>query len=128
MTLLKLMMIGLGGAAGTLARYATTGVLLGVTQRTLFPWGTLAVNAVGCLVIGYLHGLFSDYRPFSDEYRLAITVGFLGGYTTFSTFGLETMNFLHDAQYLRAVANVLLNNIGGLAMVMLGYGIQRLQA
>lgn len=127
MTLLKLLMIALGGAAGTLARYATTGVLLGVTQRTLFPWGTLAVNAVGCLVIGYLHGLYSTYRPLSNEY-LAITVGFLGGYTTFSTFGLETMNFLHDAQYLRAVANVLLNNIGGLAMVMLGYGIQRLQA
>ena len=124
----KLLLIALGGAAGTLARYGTQTALAGLSGRTLFPWGTLAVNLLGCLVIGYLHGVFSHYRLIPTEYRLLIMVGVLGGFTTFSSYGLETINLVHDRQYWRALANFALNNLLGLALVVVGYGLATYQA
>ena len=121
----KLFLIALGGAVGTLARYGTATVLLPLAQRTEFPWGTLVVNVTGCFMIGLLHGLFVDRWVPAEEYRLALLVGFLGGYTTFSTFGWETAELLRDGRYARAGFNVLGQNVLGIAAVFTGYALGR---
>ena len=126
--LLKLLLIALGGAAGTLARYGTGALLRGPSERGGFPYGTLAVNLLGCFVIGYLQGLFADRWLVREEYRVAVLVGFLGGYTTFSTFGWETTAMLHDGQWVRASANLLASNVLGVLLVMVGYSLARLRA
>jgi fluoride exporter len=123
--MLKLLLIALGGAIGTLARFWTGSMMLRATAKQLFPWGTLTVNLLGCLLIGYLSGLFSD-RLIRPEYRLAITVGFLGGYTTFSSYGWETASFLREREWFLAGAYILANNVVGIALVVIGYGLSRL--
>jgi CrcB protein len=121
----KWLLIAFGGAAGSVARYATYTLLLRPTDRTQFPWGTLATNLIGCLLIGYLNGLLVD-RLIRPELRFLLVIGFLGGYTTFSTFGWETAAYLRDGQYFRAVSYLLANNIVGVALVVLGYALSRL--
>ena len=122
---MKWLLIAVGGAVGSMARYGTGSLLLRVTERTLFPWGTLAVNLIGCLIIGYLNGVLDD-RLIRPELRFLAVIGFLGGYTTFSTFGWETAAFLREGQYARGVAYVLANNVIGVLLVVLGYGLSRL--
>jgi len=123
--MINLLLIALGGAVGSVARYGTGTLLLRLTERTLFPWGTLAVNLVGCLIVGYLNGLLAD-RLIRPEYRFLLVIGFLGGYTTFSTFGWEAAAFLRDAQYVRATAYLLANNFLGLVLVVIGYRLSQL--
>jgi CrcB protein len=123
--MMKWLLIAIGGALGSVARYGTASLLLRATDRTQFPWGTLAANVLGCLAIGYLNGLLVD-RLIRPEYRFLLVVGFLGGYTTFSAFGWETAAYLRDGQYGRATAYLLANNVGGVLMVMVGYALSRL--
>lgn len=117
----KILLIGIAGAVGTLARYGTQSAMAPLSER--FPYGTLTANLLGCLLIGLLQALFADRMLIRPEYRVAILVGFLGGYTTFSTFGWETAALLQDSQNLRAAVNVLLSNVAGIFMVMAGYAI-----
>src|SRR5688500_4229140 len=119
--MLKLLLIAAGGAAGTLARYGTSVALSRAGARAAFPLGTLAVNLLGCLLIGYLNGLFLERVNLRAEYRAMLLVGFLGGYTTFSAFGWEVGEMLRAAQYARAVAYLLLSNVLGVALVVAGY-------
>ena len=122
----KLLLIAIGGAIGSLARDGTGTVLAPVMERTgFFPWGTLAVNLLGCFLIGYVNGLVNDgvIRP---EYRFLVVIGFLGGYTTFSSYGWETTAELRDGQFLRACMNVLANNVLGIGLVMVGFALSRL--
>lgn len=86
----------------------------------MFPWGTLAVNIGGCFVIGLLFGLGETRQLFSPQARLFLLVGVLGGFTTFSTFGLESFNLLRDGEAARALANVALHIIVGLGAVWAG--------
>jgi fluoride exporter len=124
--MLKLLLIALGGAAGTLARYGTSTLLMRPSERAGgFPLGTLAVNLIGCFVIGYLNGMFLERLIVRPEIRAMLLVGFLGGYTTFSTFGWETAGFLREGQYARAAVNLLVSNVIGVALVVLGYGLGR---
>ena len=120
----QLLLIALGGALGTLARYATGSLLAVPTDRVGFPFGTLAVNLVGCFVMGVLQGMFFD-RLVQPQYRQAMLVGFLGGYTTFSSYGWETTAFLQDGQWARAALNVGANNVLGIPLVILGYSVGR---
>jgi fluoride exporter len=86
-----------------------------------FPLGTLVVNLSGCLAIGFLAGLFSGPRLFRyEDLRVALLIGVLGGYTTFSSFGLETINLSYDRQYLYAALNILLSVVLGLTAVWAG--------
>ena len=124
-TMLKLLLIAAGGAAGTLARYGTSTALARVTERVGFPLGTLAVNLIGCFLFGYLNGLFLERLVVRPEYRLMLLVGVLGGYTTFSTFGWETAALLRDGQYVRAAVNLLASNVLGITLVVVGYGLGR---
>jgi CrcB protein len=115
----KLLCIALGGAAGSVARYlvAVQGQRL---SQSIFPVGTLTVNVLGCLLIGLLGTLFAGPVIVREEYRFALLVGFLGGFTTFSTFGLETFSLVSDREWWLASLNVLGSNVLGLAAVWVG--------
>ena len=123
--MLRLLLIALGGAAGTVARYGTGVLLRGAFERSGFPYATLAVNLLGCFAIGLLHGLFASRLPMREEYRLALVVGVLGGFTTFSSFGWDTAEMLREGQLIRAGANVLVQNVLGIALVFAGFAITR---
>jgi len=123
----KLLLIALGGGAGTLARFGTHLLTRGLAERATFPIGTLAVNLIGCFLIGYLQGLLVERLVLREEYRLALIVGFLGGFTTFSTFGWDAATLLRDGQTVRAMIYVTASNVLGVALVFAGYGVSRLR-
>jgi CrcB protein len=118
----KLFLIFLGSGLGGLFRYLMSGWVQKLGNGT-FPFGTLAVNLLGCFLIGFLSVAFSGRILIREEYRLAVIVGFIGGFTTFSAFGIETFAFLNDGQYFRATANVVLSLVLGLTGVWAGYRI-----
>ncbi len=123
----KLLLIALGGAAGTLARYGTHLLARNIGQSLAFPVGTIAVNLLGCLAIGYVAAVF-DRSAAREEYRLMIVVGFLGGFTTFSTFGWDTAQLLRDGQVVKGVLYAVASNVMGIALVFAGYGMSRWRA
>jgi CrcB protein len=113
--------IAVGGALGSLARHAVNHILHTRWLDARFPVGTVAVNLIGCFVIGLLAGLLASERiAMRPSWREFVFVGVLGGFTTFSAFGLDTFT-LARAQPLSAVANVVIQVAGGLAGVWLGY-------
>ncbi len=117
--MLKLLIVGGGGFLGAVARY----ILTGFAQRvfnTLFPIGTLVVNVLGCLCIGVMIYLVEDRMVLSSDMRLFLAIGLLGAFTTFSTFGYETVQMLRDGQSLAALVNVLLNVTLGIGAVWFG--------
>jgi CrcB protein len=116
----KLLVIFLAGGAGSVARYLVSGWVQRQGTES-FPLGTLVVNVLGCLLIGFLTAAFSGRFLLREEYRIMITVGFIGGFTTFSTFGLETFTLLDDGQVMRAMMNVLLSVALGMVAVWFGY-------
>jgi fluoride exporter len=99
--------IALGGAVGTLGRYALSGLVAGLVGET-FPWGTIIVNVTGCFIIGFFATLTGpDGRIYASSLvRQAVMTGMCGGYTTFSSFSLQTLNLMNDGEWLRAGANV----------------------
>lgn len=120
-----LLLIALGGALGSVARFLLAGWVHSSFPRLAFPLGTLAVNAAGCFVIGALAALLEVRQLLSPEARLFLMVGILGGFTTFSTFALETLALAHDAQYARALTNVGAQICLCLVSVWLGYIVVR---
>jgi len=128
MMVTKLVWIAAGGAVGSVLRYLVGGWVQQAVgdwvQRAVgseFPLGTLAVNVLGCFVLGVLAAMFVGPILIREEYRLGLTVGLLGGFTTFSTFGLETISLANDAQWLSAAANLVGSCLLGLAGAWLGY-------
>ena len=115
----RLLLIFFGGGAGSILRYLLQGGLHRLAGES-FPWGTTVVNISGCFLIGLLGGLFFGPRPIPEDYRVAILIGVLGGYTTFSTFAWETMQLSDDREFLYASLNVVLSIAVGLAAVWLG--------
>jgi CrcB protein len=99
--------IALGGALGTIGRYWCSGFVARVIGET-FPWGTIAVNVVGSFIIGFAATIMGpDGRMFvGTTSRQFVMVGFCGGYTTFSSFSLQTLNLMNDGEWLRAASNV----------------------
>ncbi len=122
--MLKIALIGLGGALGSLLRYALASALAGPAGPR-FPLSTLLVNVSGCFAIGVLATALAPGGawPVREDLRLGILVGVLGGYTTFSSFGLETVNLLRAGMTAEAIAYVALSNFLGLAAVWLGWRV-----
>ena len=115
--------VGAGGFIGAVVRYFLSGLVQRTAGAMGFPYGTLVVNMVGCLAIGVVVGMIDTRQVLHPEFRVFLLVGVLGGFTTYSTFGLETFALLKDTEYLRAVTNVMVHVILGLALVWLGYAM-----
>jgi CrcB protein len=120
----QLFLVGFLGAIGAVSRYLLSAWALRLFGDS-FPLGTLAVNVVGCGLIGTLFQLGDSLRLISSEWRIALVAGFLGGLTTFSTFGLETVRLIELGRQPSAIANVLANVLLGLAAVVGGMALAR---
>lgn len=118
--MVKLFLIGIGGFIGSVLRYLISGYIQQAVHSVDFPYGTLAVNLLGCLTIGFLSQLAEEHGLFGIEARAFVFVGLLGGFTTFSTFSNESMNFLRDGENIVALGNVGAHIALGLAAVWLG--------
>ena len=115
------LLVGAGGFIGAASRY---GVLVGVSRllgQPTFPWGVLAANVLGSLLIGVLVGLAETRQVFSAETRLFLFIGVLGGFTTFSSVSNDTFSLVRNAEYASAAANIALSVALGLAAVAAGY-------
>lgn len=110
---------------GSLSRYGVSQLMLRLCGDK-FPYGTLIVNVVGCLLLGLLMELALNSRVLPDNWRVPITVGFLGAFTTFSTFGYETMRFVTSGHYGPALMNIGLNLGVGLLATWTGLVLARL--
>ncbi|MBI1336403.1 MAG: fluoride efflux transporter CrcB [Phycisphaera sp.] len=120
----KLLLIGIGGATGSLLRYSVSGWMQRIGERLgdgSFPLGTLTVNVVGCFLIAVLNVALIGPWMVREEYRIGLLVGVLGGFTTFSSFGWETLSLVNNGQWAYAVTNIVLNNLLGLAAALAGY-------
>ena len=116
----KALLVGVGGFVGSILRYWVSGWVQQVTASAGFPFGTLAVNLLGCLVIGFLSQLADVRGVFTPETRALVFVGVLGGFTTFSTFSNETFNLFRDIEVFSALTNLTLQVVLGLGAVWLG--------
>ncbi len=116
----KLLLIGVGGFFGAIARYLVSGAAQYVARDAALPYGTFTVNVIGCLMIGFLGYLSETLGIISSDMRLVIFIGFLGSLTTFSTFGYETWNLLRDGQNFAAFVNIGANVVICLAAVCAG--------
>ncbi|QKT02354.1 fluoride efflux transporter CrcB [Ectothiorhodospiraceae bacterium 2226] len=121
---MTLVAIALGGALGSVLRY---GLALQVHQwlGRGFPYGTLAVNVSGCLAIGLLYVLLTERYAVAPEWRAALLIGVLGGFTTFSTFSLETLALVDGREYGKALANIMLSLVLCLLATWLGLALGR---
>jgi CrcB protein len=121
--LINAAVVGSGGFLGALARYGLGGLVHRQIPLATFPYGTLLVNLLGCFAIGLLAGLAESRQLFGPEFRTFALIGVLGGFTTFSTFGYETIAMIRDSEHIRAAANVGVHVVAGLALVWLGYAV-----
>jgi|TARA_R100001143_G_scaffold15128_4_gene17191 CrcB protein len=121
---LQLTAIAVGGAAGALLRFAMSNGVYKILGRD-FPYGTLAVNVLGSLLIGILFILLIEKLAVAAEWRAGLIVGLLGAFTTFSTFSLETFTLLEDGAFVKAGLNVLLSVVLCLLATWLGISLGR---
>ncbi|MFM1848620.1 MAG: fluoride efflux transporter CrcB [Pseudomonadota bacterium] len=129
MTLPSLAHIGIvacGGAAGSAMRFMASAMVAGLFPESRYPWGTTFVNIIGCALLGFLVELFSARFAVSLEMKLFLLTGFLGGFTTFSAFGLETATLLRSGEFFTAALSVLLQVVLGCGAVFLGGALTRI--
>jgi CrcB protein len=115
-----LLLVGIGGCTGAILRYGTSTWLQRHSSNG-FPLATVAINLVGCLIIGALMALVQSRQGLSTDLRLLLVVGLLGSFTTFSTFGHETLTLLQSEQHGLALLNVLISVVVGVLAVWIGH-------
>jgi CrcB protein len=125
MDISKLVMAGLGGFAGSICRYLVFDLSAKLFKAPFIPYGTLMVNVAGCLLIGFFGGLIESRALFSPEIRALILIGFLGGFTTYSTFGYELLLMLRQGQTAACLMHISLHLILGLIAVFSGFTLSR---
>jgi len=121
----KLAWLALAGALGTLARFGLSGVVQKWSGAS-FPWGTFLVNAGGCLLFGFVWQLAEGRRMISSDARLIGLTGFLGAFTTFSTFAFDSTQMIRESQWLALAGNLLGQNALGIVCVVLGMALGRM--
>ncbi len=114
-----------GRPTGNLARYGVSGLVQRLSESEL-PYGTFSVNALGCLLFGLVWGLADERLIISGETRFIMLTGFMGAFTTFSTFAFETGGMLRDSEWWYAAGNVLAHNGIGIAAALLGMAVAKL--
>ena len=121
----KLVLLAMAGGMGALARYGLSGFIQKISGMS-FPWGTVIVNLTGCFLAGLLWSLFENRWNVSGETRTVVLVGFMGAFSTFSTFIFETGDLLRSAQWMYAAANLTIQNGIGLLALFTGMAFGRL--
>jgi CrcB protein len=116
----RLILIGAGGFIGSVLRYLVSGYVQELSNSVDFPYGTLAVNLIGCLLIGFLTQLAEMYGAFNAETRAFLIIGLLGGFTTFSTFSNDTVNLLRLGESSLAFLNIAAHILAALFLVWAG--------
>jgi CrcB protein len=119
----NILAVGAGSFLGGVARYLVSLAMKGFSKG--FPWATLAVNLVGCFLIGLLWGVFSKNGAEGSSWALFLTVGFCGGFTTFSTFSKEALLMLQGGNVWGFTGYVAISAVAGIALVALGYFLMR---
>ena len=120
----RIVLIAVAGAAGTLARYWLGGLAQRLTGG-LFPWGTFTVNMAGCFLFGLVWSLAEERFLLSAEVRIIVLVGFMGAFTTFSTFIFESGSLMRDSEWALVLGNIAIQNTVGIAMLFLGLAAGR---
>jgi fluoride exporter len=120
--LLQCLMVGIGGFLGAVSRFFVSSRVQAISN-SFFPLGTLAVNMLGCLLIGILFGIVDSTQLLGPYAENLLITGFLGAFTTFSTFGYETLILLRDRKIIQAFANIFIQIFVGILAVWLGYTI-----
>lgn len=121
----KLILLFLAGGIGTLARYGLSSMVQRISASEM-PYGTFAVNGIGCFLFGLVWPLAEQRLLISGETRFIILTGFMGAFTTFSTFAFESSGLLRDSQWWQAAANILAQNVVGISAVILGMATAKL--
>lgn len=116
----KVVLVGLGGFVGTVGRYVLGGLLARLRDGATFPYETLVINVLGCLAIGFLGGLAETRGVLSGTTRAFLLIGVLGGFTTYSTFGYESLQLLRAGQAVFAAWSIGLHVVVGLGAVWAG--------
>jgi fluoride exporter len=116
----QFLLVGLGGFTGAVLRFGMSGLMENISRNYTFPWPTLAVNLSGCLLIGALSYLAEAHGLFNTEARLFVFIGFLGAFTTYSTFSNETIELIRGGRNLLSFLYVVLHLLLGLGSVWLG--------
>jgi CrcB protein len=121
---MRVLGVALAGALGAVSRY---GLDVWVSERTRhpFPWGILIVNLSGSFLVGVVFALLEERFPNLDPWRVPVTAGFLGAFTTFSTFTFQTVNLAEDRMFMLAALNVLVSVVGGLLAAWFGTVVGR---
>lgn len=122
----KILLIGLGGGLGAISRYLVVVGVQGLLGGLIFPFGTFVVNMTGCLIIGFLAAMAESRGLFTGDLRAFVFVGILGGYTTFSSFGYETVQLLRDGEVMYASLNAVGQLVLGITCVWLGSLLARM--
>ena len=118
----KILFLSIAGALGTLARYGLVS-LMQKSSTSFLPWGTLSVNLIGCFLGGLVWAVTEHKFHLSGETRAIILIGFMGAFTTFSSFILETSEFMRNAEWIRAASNVLMQNVVGAIALFAGFSV-----
>ncbi len=121
----QVMIVGAGGFIGSALRFIVSGWVQRLAAASLMPWGTLAVNVLGCLALGFLGGIAEYRQVFEPGQRLFLMVGILGGFTTFSTFAFESITLMQDAEMIRAFVNTAAQIVLGFGAAFAGYVLAR---
>lgn len=116
----KVLIIGLGGFTGAVLRYTLSGIIQNATHHLSFPYGTLVINLLGCVLMGALSELVDSFGLFSPEIRSFLFIGLLGAFTTFSTFGNESVNLLREGTPILSFLNIGLHILLGFGAIGLG--------
>lgn len=123
--MVNVLLVGLGGFVGSVLRYLSREFIHKFFATPYIPYGTLSVNFIGCLMVGFLIAMDENKSFLSENVVMFLLIGVLGGYTTFSTFGYETFLFFQEEEYRKAFLNMFLNLTLSIAGVFAGYFVSR---